>query len=108
MQPWAKSFYKSKTWQRCRAGYIKSVGGLCEKCRARGLIVPGEIVHHKIHLTPGNIWDQGVSLAWDNLEFLCRDCHAKEHGQNDKRFDVNENGEVIFLEIPPEKFSEKF
>lgn len=103
MQEWAKRFYKSKQWQKCRAGYIKSVGGLCERCRARGLIVPGEIVHHKVHLNPQNILEPGITMAWDNLEYLCRDCHAKVHGEKDKRFFVNESGEVEIFEDPPLK-----
>ncbi len=73
----AKAFYKSKAWQKCRAAYIQSVFGLCEKCRR-----PGWIVHHKELLTPANINDPTVTLAWENLEYLCQDCHNREHGLN--------------------------
>ena len=55
MREFAKEFYKSKAWQRCRNGYAASMGGLCEDCLARGLYQPGEIVHHMIELTPENI-----------------------------------------------------
>ena len=55
MQPWAESFYKSKEWKTCRAAYAKSKGNLCELCLKRGYIVPGVIVHHKVHLTPEHI-----------------------------------------------------
>jgi len=72
---WAKAFYKSAAWLKCRAAYIQSVFGLCEKCGR-----PGWIVHHKIKLTPGNINDPNVTLNWDNLEYLCQDCHNREHG----------------------------
>jgi 5-methylcytosine-specific restriction endonuclease McrA len=72
---WAKAFYKSAAWQDCRSAYIQSVFGLCEKCGR-----PGWIVHHKIKLTPGNINDPNVTLNWDNLEYLCQDCHNREHG----------------------------
>ena len=51
----AKRFYKSKAWQECRASYLKSVGGLCERCYKKGLIVPATTVHHKIWLT-GITW----------------------------------------------------
>jgi len=74
-QEWAKAFYKSGAWLKCRAAYIQSVFGLCEKCGR-----PGWIVHHKIKLTPGNINDPNVTLNWDNLEYLCQDCHNREHG----------------------------
>ena len=80
MREFAKAFYKSKAWQRCRDGYAASVGGLCEDCLAKGLYRPGEIVHHMTELTPDNINDPAVSLSWSNLRLLCRDCHAKRHG----------------------------
>ena len=93
-QEFASAFYKSRVWRACRDGYAASVGHLCEQCLARGLCVPGEIVHHKVQLTPENITDPRVTLNWDNLELLCRDCHAKAHGSK-KRFKVDEFGRVI-------------
>lgn len=75
----AHAFYASETWRTCRAGYIKSRGGLCERCAARGLIVPATQVHHRIRLTPGNIKDQQITCGWDNLEALCDECHMREH-----------------------------
>ncbi|TCO69513.1 HNH endonuclease [Marinisporobacter balticus] len=75
----AKSFYKSKAWKKCREGYIKSVFGLCERCKR-----PGYIVHHKTKLTPNNINDLYLTLSWENLEYLCQDCHNKEHHSNHK------------------------
>ena len=88
-------FYKTAAWKKCRAGYIKSVGGLCERCLAKGLIVPGYIVHHKIELTPENVGDPAISLSYDNLEYLCQDCHNKEHfSENVKRYLIKSNGTV--------------
>lgn len=75
----AKSFYNSKAWQRTRDAYKKYRGGLCERCLKEGLYVPGVIVHHKIHLTPGMMNNPDFTLSWDNLELLCKDCHALEH-----------------------------
>ena len=74
-----RSFYKSAAWEKCRAGYIKYCGGLCERCLKKGLVVPGYIVHHKIHLTPENVTDPSISLSYKNLEYLCLDCHNAEH-----------------------------
>lgn len=92
-----KGFYKTAAWKKCRAAYIKSVGGLCERCRAKGLIVPGYIVHHKTHLTPMNISDPSISLGFDNLEYLCFDCHNAEHFATgkDKRYRIDEYGNVL-------------
>lgn len=93
MKEFATSFYKSKAWQRCRSAYAKSVGGLCEQCLKAGLVKPGVIVHHKVKLTPANINDPAVTLSWNNLELLCRDCHAKAHGMA-RRYKVDEMGRV--------------
>lgn len=74
MKLWAKSFYNSKAWKACRAAYIKSVHGLCERCGK-----PGKIVHHKVYLTPSNINDPSISLNHALLEYHCQDCHNGEH-----------------------------
>jgi len=95
LKEWAKDFYFSSVWRSCRAAYIKSVGGLCERCLKRGLYVSGEIVHHKIHLTPENISDPTVSCAFENLELLCRNCHAEEHGRIEKRYRFDESGRCV-------------
>lgn len=69
----SKGFYNSKAWKECRAAYIKSVFGLCERCGKLGYIV-----HHKEKLTPQNINDPGVTLNWGKLEYVCLDCHNKD------------------------------
>ena len=86
-------FYKSKTWQACRDNYLKSVGGLCEKCKAKGEIVPAEIVHHKIHLNANNITDPSITLNPVNLQAVCRTCHGEEHGRV-KRYEVGADGSI--------------
>ena len=93
----AKSFYKSKEWNKCRKAYIESVYGLCERCGK-----PGYIVHHKTVLTPENINDPYTTLSWDELEYLCLECHNKEHDfEREKKSVVrkglrfNDNGELI-------------
>lgn len=93
MQPYAEEFYGSPAWKRCREAYKKKAGGLCEQCLSRGLYNPAEMVHHKIHITPENITDPKIVLNFDNLEALCRDCHAKMHGR-EKRYRIDESGRV--------------
>lgn len=95
MKDYAKKFYNSQAWKKCRKEYAASVGGLCERCLKNGLIKPGEIVHHKIYLSPENIDDPTVTLNFDNLKLLCRDCHALEHEVTKKRYIVDDNGHVI-------------
>ena len=94
MKEFAKSFYKSKAWQRTRDAYAKSVSGLCEDCLERGIYTQGEIVHHKKELTPNNINDPTVTLDWENLKLVCRNCHANAHGKA-KRYKVDDVGRVF-------------
>lgn len=92
----AGNFYKTQQWKKTRELYAKSVGGLCEICWQNGLVVPGVIVHHKIHLTPDNIDDPGITLNWENLQLVCRDCHAKIHkGEDNRRYTIDELGRVV-------------
>lgn len=88
-------FYKTKLWQDCRRSYIKKVGGLCERCLAKGIIRHGDTVHHIVYLTPANMTDPEITLNHDNLQLLCRDCHAEIHHKKQKRYRVTEDGKII-------------
>ena len=91
----AKKFYKSKSWERCRSAYIKYKGGLCERCFAKGIIKAGVIVHHKEYITPYNINNPKITTDYDNLELLCLDCHNIEHRRGEhKRYKINKDGTV--------------
>ena len=98
----AKAFYGSPAWIGCREAYKKYKGGLCERCKAKGLIVPGKIVHHKCYLTPENINNPDISLNWENLELLCKACHEEEHDnfntkgfrRKKRRYTVDDFGRV--------------
>ncbi len=96
MRDFAKGFYKSQAWKKCREAYARSAGGLCERCRERGIVRAGEIVHHKIHVEPDTISDPHVLLDWSNLELVCRECHAELHGAKEgRRYRLDEMGRVI-------------
>lgn len=90
-------FYYTKAWKQCREAYRKYQGGLCEVCRAKGLIVPGEIVHHKIHLDASNINNPNITLNFDNLQLVCRKCHGEIHGGAVRRYKVQPNGEIVCI-----------
>ena len=101
----AKAFYNSSAWKKCRAAYIayrqRIDGGMCESCHE----VPGYIVHHKVELTPENINDPNIALSFGNLKYDCHVCHQKEntggtiHGLIEYEF--SSDGEVCVL--PPPK-----
>ena len=109
----AKRFYSSKAWQDCRNEYAKHAHHLCENCLAKGIYKPGVIVHHIEELTPMNISNPEISMGFDNLRMVCRDCHAEEHRDyyeskkaetkkryRNRRFFVGENGKIIAIEPP--------
>lgn len=91
------SFYSSAAWQETRKAFAKSKKYLCERCLARGLIVPGVIVHHKQHINAKNINDPQITLNRDNLQLLCRDCHSEVH-RRQKRYTVDNSGRVTSKE----------
>ena len=91
---YAQGFYNSKAWKDCRTAYKKSVGGLCERCLAKGLYNPGVIVHHRVHINPNNVKDPQILTDFANLELLCRACHAEEHTGTQKRFVVDDLGRI--------------
>lgn len=97
MKDFATAFYKSKRWQHTRAAYLASVGGLCERCIRKGIYHPAVIVHHKVYLDSETINNPKVSLNWDNLEALCRNCHADEHLGLSRRYRINEDGSVDII-----------
>lgn len=76
----AKAFYNSKKWKRCRESYIAQRtmidGGLCEECHKE----LGYILHHKITLTSDNISDPEIALNHNNLMYVCKDCHDEYEG----------------------------
>ncbi len=96
---YAKKFYRSKAWKQCRESYISKVNHLCERCYKINIIKPGYIVHHKTYITPQNINNPMITLNHENLEYVCLDCHNKEHiGHREAtRDDVefNEQGQLV-------------
>ena len=95
---WANAFYQGIPWRECKNAYLSKVGRLCERCIQQGKIVPAEIVHHKIPITMKNITNPQITLNHDNLQALCRDCHADVHRKNVKRWSINKDGTVTAKE----------
>ena len=94
MKEFAEGFYKSKQWQDCRAAFIQERRGLCEKCLAKGIYRAGVIVHHKKHVTQETINNPAILYGFDNLQLLCRDCHAEEH-KSKRRWRVGKDGRIF-------------
>lgn len=102
---WAKKFYNSNAWIKCKKSYIAerilTDGGLCEQCHTNH----GYIIHHKTKLTPENINDPDVSLNFDNLMYVCKKCHDEfpEHLINrlSNSYEFDEEG--MIRPTPPNK-----
>lgn len=92
-QSFAKAFYKSTRWRKCRAAFIadrmRIDGGLCQMCRDE----PGYIVHHKVWLTPQNIDDPDVALNPANFLYVCHDCHNKIENDGGNLYYFDEQGQ---------------
>ena len=93
----ARKFYSSKAWQSCRNEYMKRAHYLCEDCLKRGIYKPAKEVHHIEELTPDNIYRPEISLNFNNLVALCKECHKARHNECNKgrRYLFGDNGEVI-------------
>ncbi len=100
-QAFAKAFYKSARWRKCRAAFVADRlhidGGLCQMCRAE----PGYIVHHKIWLTPDNISDADIALNPQNFLYVCHECHNKIENDGGNLYYFDEQGQPQPLGIPP-------
>lgn len=88
MQEYAKHFYLGVQWKKCRAAFMQSKGYVCEMCGA-----PAEIAHHIEHISPANIHDVNITLSWDNLMCVCRDCHGLLH--SDMKLSFDEAGQIV-------------
>lgn len=73
-------FYTSSKWLKIRKAYILEYP-LCEVCSSKGLTVATAEIDHKIAIKI----DESLSLEWDNLQGLCRRCHAKKTKAVDER-----------------------
>lgn len=96
---WSYAFYHSRSWDETRLAYGASVFFLCERCGK-----PGNTCHHRRWLTPANISDPMATLNWDNLEWLCPDCHNEEHfptkAVTREGFAFDENGDLVAAPSP--------
>lgn len=94
----AKKFYNSKAWIKCRESYIASVFGMCEHCGGAGYIVD-----HIKKLTPNNLNNPYITLNHNNLQYLCLPCHnTKTHRKHHAtRDDVMFDSEGNLVQSPP-------
>ena len=101
---YAKKFYKSKAWQKCRASFIArrryKDGGICQHCKDK----PGYIVDHIEEISISNIHDPEITLNHINLQYLCLECHNvktfKKWSAIREGFGFDEHGDLILADSP--------
>ncbi len=98
MKEYSAWFYQSTAWRACRKAYLETQQYICERC---GGIA--KIVHHKINISPKNIYDTNITLSFSNLEAVCQDCHNKEPHDYKKakemkevRYSYDSEGKVVY------------
>ena len=86
---YSKNFYNSYRWRRCAKAYAESKLYICERCHGLKSINKADgtrqrwVVHHKKPLNQNNINNDAVAYGWDNLMFLCIECHNAIHAELD-------------------------
>lgn len=99
----AKAFYNSQRWRTCAKAYAASKLYICERCHNKFARHDGKrqrwIVHHKIPLTPDNINDPRIAYGWDNLQFLCIECHNQLHSKHHagRRCQFDADGNLLYF-----------
>jgi 5-methylcytosine-specific restriction protein A len=80
----AGNFYSSSAWLKLR-NYKRLLNPICESCEKLGLIIPFNTIDH---IKP--ISEDGEALSLDNLQTLCKQCHAIKTGkETSKRKHMN-------------------
>ena len=79
-----QGFYKKSVWKRLRIQALNRDHWLCQECLRKGMINTAEEVHH---IKPLEDFPE-LGLCLDNLESLCRDCHAATRVRKQKTVTV--------------------
>jgi len=80
----AGNFYSSSAWVKLR-NYKRLLNPICESCEKLGLVIPYHTIDHIKPITEG-----GEPLELENLQTLCRQCHAIKTGkETSKRKHMN-------------------
>jgi 5-methylcytosine-specific restriction protein A len=80
----AGNFYSCAAWLKLR-NYKRLLNPICESCESLGLIIPYHTIDHIKPISEG-----GEALSLDNLQTLCKQCHAIKTGkETSKRKHMN-------------------
>ena len=94
----------SKRWQEVKAIVWRRAEGLCERCKAEGIIT-GSMTkqldcHHIVPVESGRTVQEMERLCYDvnNIMLVCQDCHIKIHteAESHTKEKVKENRQRSF------------
>lgn len=69
-----RAFYASRQWKALRRYRLHLDSGLCQKCKARGIVEPATEVDHVLPV----ISHPHLRYQIENLQSLCSSCHSKK------------------------------
>ena len=69
-----KKEYRNKKWFAFRARYFEKYGEVCKQC-SRGKSEAVIQLHHTHYVKGRDVWDYDL----EDMEALCKGCHAREH-----------------------------
>jgi len=75
-----KSAYNTTVWRKLRLAYMKE-HPLCEECLKSGKVTAADSIHHIKSPFKGNEVNWNLFLDPENLEAICRECHARVHAE---------------------------
>lgn len=77
-----RQVYHTVEWQRVREYVILRAQGLCEQCLREGKVEVGTEVDHIEPLNEQNWQDWNIAYNPDNLQLMCKQCHAAKHSKD--------------------------
>lgn len=89
MRKMRQKAYQSKEWKELRETYIK-LHPLCEECIKKNIVTPAQDVHHKESPFKNNMINHHLLLDFNNLESVCKVCHAEIHNRQQGNITVQD------------------
>lgn len=80
MRKLRQTAYRNTQWRKMRDTYMKE-HPICEECLKVGKVTAAEDVHHKRSPFRNGEINWGLLLDYDNLESVCKECHARIHNE---------------------------
>lgn len=79
--PRYQGLLNSRRWLEVKAIVWKRAQGLCERCKAEGIITQGVDCHHIKPVESGRTVQEMEKLCYDpnNIRLICVACHIKTH-----------------------------